>query len=136
VPARALAVSTLHRGPWLFEKPVNSLAHCSCVPLTLCAEALHFLILRKLKSSTEDDGAAAPASLYRPRYAMTGALEWSTPNSTLNNHFPSTNFKVLAPNLSAHGDTAINGQLEAFLVILWVLAQLAGSRSITSTQGC
>jgi hypothetical protein len=136
VPARAPAVSTLHRGPWLFEKPINSPTHCSCVPLTLCAEALHFLILRELKSTTEDDGAAAPVSLYRPRYAMNGAMEWSTPNSTLNNHFPSTNFKVLAPNLSAHSDSAINGQLEAFPVILWVLAQLTGSRSITSTQGC
>jgi hypothetical protein len=83
-----------------------------------------------------DGGALAPASLYRPRYAMTGALEWLTPNSTPNNHFPSTNFKVLAPNLSAHGDSAINGQPEAFPVILHVLAQLAGSRSITSTQGC
>jgi hypothetical protein len=106
------------------------------VSLTLCVEALHFLILRGLKSSTEDDVAAAPASLYRPRYAMTGVLEWFTPNSTPNNHFPSTNFKVIAPNLSAHGDSAINGQLEAFPVILRVLAQLARSRSITSTQGC
>jgi hypothetical protein len=53
---------------------------------------------------------------------MTGALEWLTPNLTPHNHFPSTNFKVLAPNLSAHGDSAINGQLEAFPVILWVLA--------------
>ena len=64
----------------------------------------------------------APASLYRLRYAMTGALEWLTPNSIPNNHFPSTNFKVLAPNLSAHGDSAIIGHLEAFPVILWVLA--------------
>ena len=72
-----------------------------------------------------DGGVVAPASMYRPRYAMTGALEWLTPNSTPNNHFPSTNFKVLAPNLSAHGDSAINGQLKAFR-----------SRSITSIQGC
>jgi hypothetical protein len=106
------------------------------VSLTLCAEALHFLILHKLKSPTKDGGAAAPASLYRPRYAMTGALERLTPNSTPNNHYPSTNFKVLAPNLSAHGDSAINGQPKAFPVILHVLAQLAGSRSNTSTQGC
>jgi hypothetical protein len=69
-----------------------------------------------------DDGAVAPASLYRLRYAMTGALEWLTPNSISNNHFPSTNFKVLDPNLSAHVDSTINGQLEAFPVILWVLA--------------
>jgi hypothetical protein len=67
-------------------------------------------------------GAVAPASLYRPRYAMTGAQEWLTPNSAPNNHFLSTNFKVLAPNLSAHGDSMINGQFEVFPVILWVLA--------------
>jgi hypothetical protein len=109
--------------------------HYSYVSLTLCAEALHFLILHGLKSSTEDGIAAAPTSLYRPRYEMTGALEWLTPNSTPNNHFPSTNFKVLATNLSAQGDSVINGQPEAFPVILRVLAQLAGSRSITSTQG-
>jgi hypothetical protein len=129
-------VSNLHRGTWLFEKPINSPAHCSYVSLTLCAEALHFLIIRELKSPTEDDEAAAPASLYHPRYAMTVALEWLTPNLTPNNHYPSTNFKVLAPNLSAHGDSTINGQPEAFPVILRVLAQLVGSSSITSTQGC
>ena len=121
--------------PGDLKKPVNSPAHCY-VSLTLCVEALHFLILRELKSPTEDGGAAAPASLYRPRYAMTGALERLTPNSTPNNHYPSTNFKVLAPNLSTHGDNAINGQPEAFPVILRVLAPLAGSRSITSTHGC
>jgi hypothetical protein len=59
-----------------------------------------------------------------------------TPNLTSNNHYPSTNFKVLAPNLSAHGDSAINRQIEAFLVILQVLAQLVGSRSIKSVQEC
>jgi hypothetical protein len=110
--------------------------HYSYVSLTLCEEALHFLILRELKSLTEDGGAAAPVSHDRPEIAMTGALEWLTPNLTLNNHYPSTNFKVLAPNLTAHGDGAINGQPEALQVILRVLAQLAGSRSITSTQGC
>ena len=110
--------------------------HYSYVSLTFCAEALHFLIPHELKSPTEDGGAAAPVSHDRPEIAMTGALEWLTPNLTLNNHYPSTNFKVLAPNLSAHGDNAINEQLEAFPVILRVLAQLAGLRSITSTQGC
>jgi hypothetical protein len=55
-----------------------------------------------------DGGVVAPASLYRPRYSMTDALEWLTPNLTPNNHFPSTNFKVLAPNLSTHGGSAIN----------------------------
>jgi hypothetical protein len=61
---------------------------------------------------------------------------WLTPNSTPNDHYPSINCKVLAPNLSAHGDSAINGQTEVFLVILRVLAQLAGSSSIKSTQEC
>jgi hypothetical protein len=106
------------------------------VSLTLCAEALHFLILRELKSPTEDGGAAAPASPYWPDDSTTDALERLTPNSTPNNHYPSINFKVLAPNLSAHGDSAINGLPEAFPLILRVLAQLAGSRSITRTQGC
>jgi hypothetical protein len=59
-----------------------------------------------------------------------------TPNLTPNNHYPSTNFKVLAPNFSAHSDSTINGQTEAFPVILRILAQLAASSSIMSTQGC
>jgi hypothetical protein len=80
-----------------------------------------------------NSGAVAPASLYRPRYAMTGAQKWLTPNSTPNNHFPSTNFKILGPNLSAHGDSAINGQLDAFPMILRVLTQLDGSKSIKGT---
>jgi hypothetical protein len=67
---------------------------------------------------------------------MTSALERLTPNSTPNNHYPSINFKALALNLSAHGDSALNGQPEAFTVILHVLTQLAGSISITRTQGC
>jgi hypothetical protein len=40
---------------------------------------------------------------------MTGAQKWLTPNLTPNNHFPSTNFKVLGPNLSTHGDSSMNG---------------------------
>jgi hypothetical protein len=110
--------------------------HYSYVSLTFCAEALHFLIPHELKSPTEDGGAATPVSQDRPENAMTCALERLTPNSTPKNHYPSTNFKVLAPNLSVHGDNAINGQPEAFPVILCVLVQLARSRSITSTQGC
>jgi hypothetical protein len=67
---------------------------------------------------------------------MTGAPVWLTPNSTPNDHYPSINCKVLTPNFSAHGDSVINRQTEAFPVILRVLAQLAGSRSIKSTQEC
>jgi hypothetical protein len=78
------------------------------VSLTLCVDALHFLILCELKSPTEDGGAAAPASPHWPDNSTTGALERLTPNSTPNNYYPSTNFKILAPNLSAHGDNVIN----------------------------
>jgi hypothetical protein len=108
----------------------------SYVSLTLCAEALHFLILRELKPPTEDGGPSAPASPYRPDNSTTGALEWFTPNLTPNNHYPSTNFKVLAPNLSVHSDSAINGQTEAFPAIKHGLVQLVVSSSITSMQGC
>jgi hypothetical protein len=51
-----------------------------------------------------DGGAVAPASLYRPRYAMTGALEQLTPNLTPNNHFPSINCANPGRNLSVHDD--------------------------------
>jgi hypothetical protein len=80
-----------------------------------------------------DGGAGTPASPYRPDNSTIDAPVRSTPKLTPNDHYPSTNFKVLAHNLSAHGDNAINGQTEAFPVIQCVLAQLAGSRSIKST---
>jgi hypothetical protein len=51
-------------------------------------------------------GAAAPASLYQPENAMTGAPVRLTPNSTYNDHNPSSNCKVLASNCSTHGDSA------------------------------
>jgi hypothetical protein len=78
----------------------------------------------------------APASSYRPDNSTTGTLVRLTPNSTSNDHYPSTNFKVLAPNISAHGDSAINGQTEAFPVILRVIAQLVGLRNIKSIHEC
>jgi hypothetical protein len=56
-----------------------------------------------------DGGAVAPASLYRPNNATTGAQVWLTPNSTPNDHYPSINCKVLAPNLSVHGDSTNYG---------------------------
>ena len=56
-----------------------------------------------------DGGAVGPASLYRPKNATTGAPVWLTPNSTLNDHNPSLNRKVLAPNISVHGDGANYG---------------------------
>jgi hypothetical protein len=56
-----------------------------------------------------DGGAAAPASLYRPENALTGAPVWLTPNSTLNDHNPSINCKALALNLFVHGDSANYG---------------------------
>jgi hypothetical protein len=51
----------------------------------------------------------APASLYQSKNATTGASVWLTPNSTPNDHYPSINCKVLAPNLSVHGDSANYG---------------------------
>jgi hypothetical protein len=62
-------------------------------------------------------GAVAPASLYQPENAMTGAQVWLTPNSTHNDLNPSINCKVLTQNLSIHGDGAHRGQSEVFLVI-------------------
>jgi hypothetical protein len=50
-----------------------------------------------------DGGAVAPASLYRPDNATTGAQVRLTPNSTHNDHNPSINCKVLAHNLTVHG---------------------------------
>jgi hypothetical protein len=81
---------------------MRSPAHYSTVSLTFASRSLPFLFLHKL---TVDGGAAAPASLYRPENAMTGAPVRLTPNSTLNDHNPSINCKALAPNLSVHGDS-------------------------------
>jgi multidrug efflux pump subunit AcrB len=67
---------------------------------------------------------------------MASALAWLTHNSTPDDHFPSINCKVLAPNLLAHGDSAKQGQSEVFPVIQRDLVQLAGLLSIYSTQGC
>jgi hypothetical protein len=86
-----------------------------------------------VRSPTTDGGAVAPASLYRPENAMTGAQVWSPPNSTLNN---SRNCEVLAQKFYAHGDGAHRGQSEVFLVIQHGLVQLAGPISIYGTQGC
>jgi hypothetical protein len=54
-------------------------------------------------------GAMAPASLHWPGYTMTGAPTWLTPNSTLNNCFPSINFTSGALIRPVHGDSADNG---------------------------
>jgi hypothetical protein len=64
-----------------------------------------------------DDGAAAPASPYRPENAMAMLLRCTTPNSTLNDHFPSLNCKVMAHNHSVHGDGTNRGKSEVFPVI-------------------
>jgi multidrug efflux pump subunit AcrB len=82
------------------------------------------------------DGAVTLASLYRPDNSTTGAPVQLTPNSTPNDHYPSINFKVLAPNLSVHGDGVNRGQSEVFPVIERNLFQLAGLLSIYSTQRC
>jgi hypothetical protein len=83
--------------------------HYSYVSLTFCVEAPHFISLHELRSPTMDGGAAAPASLYRPENAMTDASVQLIPNSTYNDHNPSSNCMVLASNRSAHGDSANYG---------------------------
>jgi hypothetical protein len=76
-----------------------------------------------------NDDNPRSASLYWPEWETTRALVWLTLNLTPNNHFPSTNFKVLGLILSAHGDSAINGPLEVFPVIYPGLVQLVGPMS-------
>jgi hypothetical protein len=80
-----------------------------------------------------DGGAVAPMSLYQLENATTMPLHCSTPNSTLGDTNFSLNCGVLAHNPSVHGDGANRGQFKVFLVILRVLAQLAGLMSIYST---
>jgi hypothetical protein len=58
-----------------------------------------------------DSGAVAPASPYRPENAMIGAPVRLTPNSTYNDHNPSSNCKVLASNRSAHGDPTCSSSI-------------------------
>jgi hypothetical protein len=106
------------------------------VSLTFTDRPFPFLFLHKSRSPTVDGGAVAPASLYRPENAKTGPLVRLTPNSTLGDTNPSTNCTIWAWNLSVHGDGDNREQFKVFPVILHVLAQLAGSRSIKSTQEC
>jgi hypothetical protein len=56
-----------------------------------------------------DGGAGAPGSLPWPENATAGAPVWLTPNSTPNDHNPSSNCKVLAPNRFVHGDSVNYG---------------------------
>jgi hypothetical protein len=79
-----------------------------------------------------DGGAVAPANLYRPGYAMTGALEQLTPNSTPNNYFPSINCANPGQNLSVHDDGGNREQFDVFLAIEGSLVQLNRS---TSSRG-
>jgi hypothetical protein len=82
-----------------------------------------------------DGGVVAPASLYRPRYAMTGALEQLTPNSTPNNHFPSINCANPGRNLSIHNDGGNREQFDVFLAIQGSLVQLNMSTSSRGLNG-
>jgi hypothetical protein len=52
---------------------------------------------------------------------MASALAWLTLNLTHNNGFPSINCKVRVLNHTAQSDSAINGQIETFPVILRAL---------------
>jgi hypothetical protein len=98
----APAVSGLHGGPWVFEKPLKRPLHYFSVSLTFADRPFPFLFLHKSRSLT----TAAEQWLQR---ACTGAQVCLTPNSTPNDHYPSINCKVLAPNLSVHGDSANYG---------------------------
>jgi hypothetical protein len=110
--------------------------HYSYVSLTLCAEAPHFLFLRKLKTPTVDGAAVALASLPWPENTTAMLLLCLTPNSNPDDKNPSTNCTVLGRELSVHGDGAHQGQSAVFPVIQRGLVQLAGPLSIYSTQGC
>jgi hypothetical protein len=82
-----------------------------------------------------DGGAVAPASLYRPRYAMTGALEQLTPNSTPNTHFPSINCVNPGQNLSVHDNGGNREQFDVFLAIQGSRVQLNRSTSSRGLNG-
>jgi hypothetical protein len=102
-PARARGVSFAQRTPAFQTTNKESCVLFTCVADN-CTEAPPFLFLRKVRSPTTDGGAVTPASLHRPENAITRFLHCSTPNSTLGDTNPSTNFEVLAQNLSIHGD--------------------------------
>jgi hypothetical protein len=133
---RAPAVSILHRGPWSVEKSLKNPFHYFPVSLTSALRPLPFYFFTTPAPRRWTTTSQSLASLHQLNNATTGAPVWLTPNSTPNDHYPSINCNVLTPNFSAHGDSAINGQTEAFPVILRVLVQLAGSRRIKSTQEC
>jgi hypothetical protein len=135
-PARAPALSDFHRGPWWFENPIKSFTHYLLVSLTFTPRPFPFFFFTTSGPRRWTARSRAPASSYRSDNSTTSTLVRLTPNSTSNDHYPSTNFKVLAPHFSAHGDSAINRQTEAFPVILRVLAQLVRLRSIKSIQEC
>ena len=67
---------------------------------------------------------------------MTGAPTWLIPNSTLNNCFPSINFKIGSLPCSVHGDSAENQRNSVFPTTHGSLVQLDGSVSIKSMKGC
>jgi hypothetical protein len=126
---RAPVVSGLYRRPWQYEKPEKSPPHYLFESLTTADRSSPFLFLHKVKSTNVDGGVGTPASLHCPGYVMTDTQKWWPPNSTPNNHFPSTNFNILGLNRSAHGDSAINGQPETFPMIYPGLGQLVGPMS-------
>jgi hypothetical protein len=109
-------------GPGDFEKLVKSPPHYLFESLTNADRPSTFFFFTTRDPRRWTATGRASASLYLPEWATARDLAWLTLNLTLNNHFPSTNFKVLGFILSAHGDSAINGQHEVFPVILWVLA--------------
>jgi hypothetical protein len=78
----------------------------------------------------------ALASLYWPDYAKIGTLRRLAPNSSLNRSSPSTNFTNGALTRPDHGDRMDNRHSNALPAIYGSSAQMNGSVSIRSKQGC
>jgi hypothetical protein len=89
--AHAPTVFILHRGPWSFEKNRKESSPLFPCLTDICTKAPPFLFLRKVRSPTVDGGAVAPASPYWLEHTTISAQVWLTPNSTPNDHNPSTN---------------------------------------------
>ena len=106
---RTPAVSILHRGPWSFEIPVKNPLYCFSVSLASAQRPLPFLFLYNPRSSTVGDGAATPASPYRPENATARLLLCLSLNSTLPNSNPSANFTDPDRSTPAHDDDGNRG---------------------------
>jgi hypothetical protein len=102
--------------------------------LTLAIRSLHFFLF----TVPTANGVAQSSDelVYRLTHAMTSTLLRPRPNSRPKDRFPTINFWIEALQRLAHGDRKHHGQSSAFPMIYEVLAQLDGSVSIKSKQGC